>query len=110
MIVWLEINDVRDDGRGDYQPGIGARRLSGAKFARRKIQESGGANFAARTDGGQVDGLSSFEQLWIDWCAGRDDARDLTSHQFLRLRRILGLFADGDAITLAHQLRDIVCR
>src|ERR1044071_3701035 len=43
----------------------------------------------------------------VDGRAGRDDAHDLAADELLRLRRVFGLLADGDAVALANEARDV---
>src|ERR1044071_1552581 len=43
----------------------------------------------------------------VDGRAGRDDADDLAADELLRLGRVFGLLADGDAVAFADQARDV---
>jgi hypothetical protein len=44
----------------------------------------------------------------VDGRARRDDAHDLSADELLRLRGVFGLLADGDAVALAYEPRDVV--
>ena len=57
--------------------------------------------------GRQVVILVRAQQVRVGGGAGRDDAGDLALHQLLRHRRIFHLVADGDAVALLNQPRDI---
>src|SRR5581483_4433152 len=63
---------------------------------------------AARAHCSEISRFLRFQQLWVDWCAGRNNANDFPAHELFCLACLFGLFADGDAITPAHQLRDVV--
>src|SRR6185369_1633875 len=101
---------VRLETRANARPRVASGFLRDAKLTSRNIEKRRPNRFTGTTNRSEKHRLTRFQQLRIDRRPWRNDTHHLSSHQFLRLARFFGLLANRDAITLAHEPRDVVRR
>ena len=90
------------------RPGVRACDFGRAEVPGREVEEGRAVGVARAAERGEVDGLLRLDEVRVDGRAGRDDAHDLAADELLRLGRVFGLLADGDAVALAYESRDVV--
>ena len=78
-----------------------------AELARRDIDVGEPGRVAFLGHGGQVVVLAGAQQARVAGRAGRHDARHFAAHELPGLVRVFDLIADGDAMALGDQLRDV---
>ncbi len=91
------------EGTGDF---LGFH-FGDAEFAGGDIDVGDGGARAGAADGGEEVVLARAHEVGIHGGAGRDDARDFAAHQFLGELGVLHLIADGDAVALLDEARDV---
>src|SRR6185369_1261550 len=101
---------IRFERRPNAHPRIMPRLLRHTKLTCGNIQKRRAYRLTRTTNRGQKHGLARLEQLRIDRRTRRHDTYYLAPYKFLRLAGFFSLFADRDAISFAHEARDVIRR